>query len=66
MRAVREAVFVAMAGNVLELLLGQLKALGLSLASLYQRLLSGVIGVMRHPAANLAGLGSRSLGLLID
>ena len=46
--AVGEAVFVAVAGDVLELLLCQLETLGLSLAALDQRLLGGVVGVMRH------------------
>src|SRR4051794_36417193 len=63
--AARKAVFVAVPGDALEPLLGQLETLGLTLAALDQRLLGGIVGVVWHLAADLAGLGGSRLGLFL-
>ena len=66
--AVREAVLIAVAGDVLQLLLGDLKPLRLALAGLGQRLLGGVLAVRRahrrrSRAASSAAAVSSSRGL---
>jgi len=64
--AVGEAVFVAVAGDVHEALLGQLEALRLALARLDQRLPGGIVALDRRLTADVPGFLGRGLRLFLD